>query len=469
MMCGDITCSDHAHCEDGAAGAECVCDEGYEGADCDDIDECAQDLDNCDEHATCENAPGTFSCECKVGYEGSGDSCTPNPCEPRANPCDTDTTTCHDEAGEAVCDCLEGRDRCDHDAHACNTDLQGDADNCGECGFECAGNLGCAQGACEQALVELSLGTRHSCGLTAAGETLCWGANDMEQLLRSESSTPTYEPAPVMIGPAKLLDVGADFSCALLKNADLVCWGSNQVGQIVPGDPPRRAGLFAVSTGYSRIRQLSSGMLSTCILLEDAIDCWGDSLAQELGTSVTSLNFEARNTLPLEDPTSVSNGTYLACAVGGDKHLRCWGQGNASPREIVDGASTPLTNVSSVSTGYAAFSGCAVRDDAGRVVCWGANASGQLGNIGVTTSSVTYAVSVLDESSVPLSSVLEVGYGSAHACALRNDGTVACWGRRDLLGTGVSGTTPQRSFLLVNGVDDAVDLAVGAEHTCIRR
>lgn len=466
--CVDLACGENARCEDPGTGPQCICDDGYAGPDCADIDECAGGTDDCAENATCENLPGSFTCACAVGYEGDGTSCTRNACEPRANPCDEATTNCRDDGSQAVCDCRDGFARCGNDASACSTNVDSDPDHCGECGFQCAGNLACAGGKCEQALADISLGVRHSCGLTPGGKVLCWGANNLSQLLRSDSFTPTYEPAPAAVGDALLMDAGAEFSCALLKNGELVCWGTNQQGQIMFESSQIRTGLIPVARDVA-VTQLSSGMLGSCALMGDAAQCWGYSFASELGVAATGVNFEDRSLIT--DPeyaTSVSMGTYVACATGREGQLRCWGQGDVRPREVVDATGSALTEVRSVSAGVAAFSACALLET-GRVMCWGSNENGQLGNPAITANQVSYAVAVLDSNSTPLSDVIEVGLGARHGCALLSDGRVACWGQRNLLGTGDSGTGPQRSFVFATGVRDAIDLAVGATHNCIRR
>jgi alpha-tubulin suppressor-like RCC1 family protein len=59
---------------------------------------------------------------------------------------------------------------------------------------------------------------------------------------------------------------------------------------------------------------------------------------------------------------------------------------------------------------------------------------------------------------------IDTGY--SHACAIDETGAVWCWGAQPGQDgqTPVPGPTPQR----VNGVDHAVELALGAFHTCVR-
>ncbi|XP_072018294.1 scavenger receptor cysteine-rich domain-containing protein DMBT1-like [Amphiura filiformis] len=45
------------------------------GVKCDDVDECASDLDICHTMATCTNQIGSFTCACETGYKGDGVTC----------------------------------------------------------------------------------------------------------------------------------------------------------------------------------------------------------------------------------------------------------------------------------------------------------------------------------------------------------------------------------------------------------
>jgi alpha-tubulin suppressor-like RCC1 family protein len=62
--------------------------------------------------------------------------------------------------------------------------------------------------------------------------------------------------------------------------------------------------------------------------------------------------------------------------------------------------------------------------------------------------------------------VVAVSAGGSHACALRADGLVACWGRNDDGQLGDGTRTPRSIPVRVSGLGKAVAIAAGARHTC---
>ena len=102
---------------------------------------------------------------------------------------------------------------------------------------------------------------------------------------------------------------------------------------------------------------------------------------------------------------------------------------------------------------------CAIRSD-GRVLCWGNNTKGQLGDGTLTDSHTPVLVSGLRD-------VVEVGAGDNFSCALLRDGTVSCWGalRQFFVGTDWQYDrypTPVR----IEGVTRARTLRVSAGTAC---
>ena len=103
---------------------------------------------------------------------------------------------------------------------------------------------------------------------------------------------------------------------------------------------------------------------------------------------------------------------------------------------------------------------CAVHAT-GEVSCWGDDTSGELGN-GITADSIPVPVKVIG-----LDDAIDVTAGDWHTCALRSTGEVSCWGRnRDgQLGNddmGVDSYVP----VSVRGISDAVSVSANGEHSC---
>jgi alpha-tubulin suppressor-like RCC1 family protein len=83
---------------------------------------------------------------------------------------------------------------------------------------------------------KLSAGYFHSCGVTAAGDGYCWGANDQDQL-GNGTATSGATPAPIAGGLTftALSAFGRYHSCGLSTASIAYCWGSNYWGQVGAG------------------------------------------------------------------------------------------------------------------------------------------------------------------------------------------------------------------------------------------
>ena len=108
------------------------------------------------------------------------------------------------------------------------------------------------------------------------------------------------------------------------------------------------------------------------------------------------------------------------------------------------------------------LNGCALKPD-GSVACWGENVDGQLGN-GTFTANSSTPVSVTG-----LAGVVALTAGGAHNCVLKPDRTASCWGRNEkgALGDGTAGIGTSKALpAAVPGLTDAVALSGGTLHTC---
>ena len=103
----------------------------------------------------------------------------------------------------------------------------------------------------------------------------------------------------------------------------------------------------------------------------------------------------------------------------------------------------------------------------GSVACWGENENGQLGNgeSGHNVySSVPVEVAGIDDA-------VAVGVGWEHSCAVHDTGEVSCWGDNSHgeIGSGQDGATTIPLPAKAVGIDDAVSVTAGHWHTCALR
>ena len=181
-------------------------------------------------------------------------------------------------------------------------------------------------------------------------------------------------------------------------------------------------------------------------------------------------------------------GAVHQCALVGDPttlrtrgaRVLCWGYNAygqvgdgstgasvASPTQVLRSGGSILDDAISISLGNH-FS-CAIRVG-GNVVCWGRSDHGQIGPSVPITQNATFAVPVTG-----VTSAVRIDAGVQHACAVTASGQVWCWGLNfdGQLGIGVNGTDEQTPVQMLAAagtpIADGVDVAGGQTHTCIVR
>lgn len=141
-----------------------------------------------------------------------------------------------------------------------------------------------------------------------------------------------------------------------------------------------------------------------------------------------------------DDVVRIERGFRMGFVVRADGRILGWGNnfygelgdGTATHRSRpvpvlgVNGATPELTGVVDVSTGGSSPHSAAVRSD-GSVVSWGRNSNDQLG-AGSTAEYKAYPVPVLTASGAPLTGARSVEAGNYSTYAMMADGTVRVWG-----------------------------------------
>jgi hypothetical protein len=239
-------------------------------------------------------------------------------------------------------------------------------------------------------------GSSKSCLLDAAGRLSCWG-----QILSSD--TPPDRAF-------KSVDVGL-WACGLERDGTLSCWPTaemNSVGAFPPGR-------------YSTVS--TSGMTACAVRLDGTLACWGNQ-----GDG-------------LDDPPpgkfqDVAVGGSHACAIRADGTLACWGANHDGEANPPAGAFVQITSGRSFS--------CARNID-NVVACWGfeaafgnlhgrlarsVHAGGRYNACVIELDGTLTCVGVQNEELIrpPAGRFVQMDVGFGHACALRADHSIACWG-----------------------------------------
>ena len=299
------------------------------------------------------------------------------------------------------------------------------------------------------------------------------------------TSTKVFTP----LGAPTQIDAGAAHSCARLVGGTAACWGANASGQLGTGTLTAAASPMRV-TGLNGVSSVATGGAFSCAVSNagaaGTVKCWGANASGQLGRgnllpSTTPVAVLAPGSAtPLAGVSSVDAGAAFACAVsspGASGTVRCWGA-NASgqlgdgtvtrrtrPVRVLVAPGVGLTGATSVSVGGS--TACA-RLTTGAVRCWGSNTNGELGRGNLVNSRFAVRVTGIDG---VVAKAKTVTVGAAHACAALTTGAVRCWGRNSSgqLGDGtvVQRTTPVAvKVSAVGALAGATVIAAGDVHTC---
>ena len=260
----------------------------------------------------------------------------------------------------------------------------------------------CGRG--NEALVSISAGSGHTCGLRADGSVICWGNNDQGQT--------TPPPGAIFTS----LSAGSGHTCGLRADGSVLCWGRNESGESTP------------PAGETFTSIHAAGGSHTCGLKADGTPvCWGENTDRTGSVS-------GQITPPQgEKFSSISGGGNHTCGLRADGTVVCWGS------DIFGESSPPSTTLAYLSE-HSYFHTCGLRAD-GTAVCWG--------------------ISFFGVTSPPTGEIFSsIGSGDRHTCGLRPNGTVRCWGS-DYDGRGIFQgklTPPQGNTFTA--------ISVGWNHTC---
>ncbi len=302
-----------------------------------------------------------------------------------------------------------------------------------------------------------STGPLASCGIATDRSLWCWGAP------AHASPHETY-PTKVDDSAWAAVAVGDSVVCAIKVDDTLWCWGRNDTGAL--GDPSLASTTAPVQVGTeSTWVELSTALTETCARRsDDTVACWGANALGDLGYGRAGQRLVPSPIASTATWTVIAASTQHTCAVATDGGLWCWGVDDwgqlgiagADPGAVEVPAHVGSNAWTAVATGNR--DSCAIRDD-GTLWCWGANVYGTLGD-GTNTSE-----------NIPIQVGAATGWTSVaaeefHTCATRGDGTLWCWGYNHDGELG-DGTNDESSTPVQVGADRAWrGVVVGNAFTC---
>jgi alpha-tubulin suppressor-like RCC1 family protein len=223
-------------------------------------------------------------------------------------------------------------------------------------------------------------GGLHNVALLSDGTVMAWGDNNYGDLGNGtgfgESNTPLVVPG---LSGVTSISAGYNYSLALLSNGKVRAWGWNAKGQLGDGSTTDSSAPVEVA-GLEHVIAISAGFGHSLALLEGGrVMAWGNNASGELGNN---------STISSDVPVEVSGlGGVTAISAGG----------------FVDGEQS------------------AALLSSGRVMAWGDNEYGQLGDGTTVERHVPVEVSELH-------GVTAIAAGGLHSLALLGDGTAEAWG-----------------------------------------
>ncbi len=328
----------------------------------------------------------------------------------------------------------------------------------------------------------IAAGTYNGCAILENQSMVCWGDNEYGQLgdgTTTGSAVPIYVNVAANETPVEVT-VGQVTACALMESGNIYCWGSGYYGKMGNGEPwnddyvntEMRQVLLPEGQGGQTV-SISGGHICT-ILNNGDVYCWGRGNQGQLGYGGTSnRNIPAKVNLPGQrSAIAISTGTFMTCAITNDGMGYCWGEndegqlgnGTTNSRQMTPAEVLFPSGYTPVSISAGDDFACALMDNR-KVMCWGENNDGRLGQGPLATDDETTPVWVSMENS-ETAHFLDIGTKSA--CMILDSEETRCWGTNEegQIGQGDTNINYYSTPTEVNGSYDFVALSINSDTIC---
>jgi alpha-tubulin suppressor-like RCC1 family protein len=277
-------------------------------------------------------------------------------------------------------------------------------------------------------VIQVTAAEKSACALINNGAVWCWGYNGRYELGDGTLTTRQRAQQNTMTG-ATSIQATYDDVMAVKSDGSAWKWGFDIVTptELIPA---------------TNILQHDDAADHYCYLQTDrTVWCGGTNYYGENGNGPSA--WPPRQVPGFNNAAQVVTGdTYSTCALKTDGTVWCWGwnvygsAGDGTTTQRNSPVQVPgLIGMTMLSVGGAPWNDdyyCAVKND-GTLWCWGYNGSGQLGNGNTTEQHTPVQAAITNVKEL-------IATGKDFVCAEKNDGTIWCWGEgsNGQLGNGAS-------------------------------
>lgn len=290
-----------------------------------------------------------------------------------------------------------------------------------------------------------------------------WGDNFYGSTGTGTKPNDLYSPTWVEQG---LVDMApSNVSFGLRPDGTVIAAGPNAKGQLgVTGVTERL--VFGTVPGLDSVIQVGAGVESGAALRSDgSVWTWGSNTYGQLGSGAGSYRSAPAAVPGLSMVQSIAVGPYSVLALKKDGTVVSWGLN--SDYQLGDGTNTTRTTpvamqgMSDVKRMSSASNCSVLLKNDGTVWACGSNYAGELGDgTSVTRSTPVRVVNAADPSGF-LSGVVDVATAGQHTLALLGNGRVMAWGVNNVGAVGDGTTTNRTTPVLVRDPGDATGYLTG--------
>ncbi|HEY2641316.1 MAG TPA: hypothetical protein VGI66_15710 [Streptosporangiaceae bacterium] len=315
---------------------------------------------------------------------------------------------------------------------------------------------------------QITTGQSHACVVLFSAAVKCWGRGSgwgsIGDGTRADRDIPTpVVGLPVPAGSANGISAGALTGCAITGLLRADCWGQ-YVGDGGSTLAVHKTAVAVAGLAGVAVVQVSAALGGCAVTSLGQLVCWGDNSKGEIGDGSTKVAHQAALVSTISGVASVNVTLYHSCAVQANGLAFCWGSNGEG--QLGDGTTnqsdTPVAvkglgaAVSQIATGPNHT--CALLKT-GKVMCWGKNNHGQLGDGSTSDSKLPVAVKGLVK-------VVQISVGDNFSCALDAAGTALCWGHNSSGELGDGKFTDSHVPALVSGIFGVLAISSGYSHSC---